>query len=81
MPLAILKKQVKDLPLAFTLDDSLAMSPSATLSTAQRVVVGARVSRTGNAVPQAGDLQGLSAPMAPSATGLKIQITEVIAGP
>ena len=81
MPLAILKKQVKDLPLTFTLDDSLAMSPSATLSTAQRVVVGARVSRTGNAVPQAGDLQGLSAPMAPSASGLKIQITEVITGP
>ncbi len=81
MPLAILKKQVKDLPLAFTLDDSLAMSPSATLSTAQRVVVGARISRTGNAVPQAGDMQGLSAPMAPGASGLKIQITEVVAGP
>jgi cytochrome c-type biogenesis protein CcmH len=81
MPLAILKKQVKDLPLAFTLDDSLAMSPAATLSTAQRVVVGARVSRSGNAVPQAGDLQGLSAPMLPHAIGLRIQITEVIAGP
>ncbi len=81
MPLAILKKQVKDLPLTFTLDDSLAMSPAATLSTAPRVVVGARVSRSGNAAPQAGDLQGLSAPMAPSATGLKIQITEVVAGP
>lgn len=81
MPLAILKRQVKDLPLAFTLDDSLAMSPAATLSTAQRVVVGARVSRSGNAVPQAGDLQGLSAPTAPHAIGLRIQITEVIAGP
>jgi cytochrome c-type biogenesis protein CcmH len=51
------------------------------LSTAQRVVVGARVSRSGNAVPQAGDLQGLSAPMSPHAIGLRIQITEVIAGP
>jgi cytochrome c-type biogenesis protein CcmH len=81
MPLAILKKQVKDLPLAFTLDDSQAMSPTATLSTAPRVVVGARVSRSGNAAPQAGDLQGLSTPMAPSATGLKIQINEVVAGP
>ncbi len=81
MPLAILKKQVKDLPLAFTLDDSLAMTPAARLSTAQRVIVGARVSRSGNAVPQAGDLQGLSPPMANRASGLKIQITEVITGP
>lgn len=81
MPLAILRKQVKDLPLAFTLDDSMAMSPAARLSSAPRVLVGARISASGNATPQAGDLQGFSAPVAPGAAGLAIQITEVVATP
>ena len=78
MPLAILRKQVRDLPLKFTLDDSLAMSPAATLSSAQRVVVGARISKSGNAMTQPGDLQGFSAPVAPGASGLAIEIAEVV---
>lgn len=78
MPLAILKKRVRDLPLAFTLDDSLAMSPQARLSQATRVVVGARVSKSGQAMPQPGDLEGLSAPVAPGASGLKLVIAEVV---
>jgi cytochrome c-type biogenesis protein CcmH len=81
MPLAIVRKQVKDLPLTFKLDDSMAMSPAAKLSTTPRVVVGARVSASGQATPQAGDLQGFSAPVAPGATGLTIQITDVVATP
>lgn len=81
MPLAILRKQVKDLPFSFTLDDSMAMTPEARLSTTPRVVVGARISARGDATPQPGDLQGYSAPVAPGAAGLKIQISEVIATP
>ena len=81
MPLAILRKQVKDLPLTFTLDDSMAMSPAAKLSSTPRVVVGARISASGNATAQAGDLQGFSAPVAPGAAGLKIQIADVVATP
>ena len=53
MPLAILRKQVKDLPLTFTLDDSMAMSPAARLSSAPRVVVGARISKRGEATAAA----------------------------
>ena len=66
MPLAILRVQVQDLPLEFTLDDSMAMQPSMKLSNFEQVVVGARISASGNALPQSGDLQGNTEPMAVS---------------
>jgi cytochrome c-type biogenesis protein CcmH len=75
MPLAILRKQVKDLPLQFSLDDSMAMSPAAKISTAGRVVVGARVSKSGQAMPQPGDLEGFSAPVTAGANGIKVEIS------
>jgi len=78
MPLAILRKQVKDLPITFTLDDSMAMSPASALSSASLVIVGARVSKSGNAMPQPGDLAGQSAPVKVGATGLKIEIKEAV---
>jgi cytochrome c-type biogenesis protein CcmH len=79
MPLAILRKQVKDLPLQFRLDDSLAMSPTARLSGVPMVIVGARISHSGNAMPQGGDLQGLGAAVAVGATGLHIEINQEVA--
>ena len=60
MPLAIVRKQVKDLPLNVVLDDSMAMTPRARLSSFERVYVGARISKAGSAMPEAGDLQGRS---------------------
>jgi cytochrome c-type biogenesis protein CcmH len=78
MPLAMIRKQVRDLPLTFKLDDSMAMSPAARLSSAERVVVGARISKRGDATAQPGDLQGLSAPVSPGAAGLKLEISEVV---
>jgi cytochrome c-type biogenesis protein CcmH len=78
MPLAILRKQVRDLPLKFTLDDSMAMSPQMKLSSATRVVVGARISKRGDATAQPGDLQGLSAPMSPRSADLKLEIKDTV---
>jgi cytochrome c-type biogenesis protein CcmH len=78
MPLAILRKKVSDLPLDFKLDDSLAMSPAAKLSSVQQVVVGARISKSGNAMPQPGDWQVISSPVAVGAKGLKLEIAEKV---
>ena len=74
MPLAIVRTQVKNLPFDFKLDDSQAMSPAARLSGAKRVIVGARISKSGEAMPQPGDLEGLSAPVDVGAAGVVVEI-------
>ncbi|MEO5660016.1 MAG: c-type cytochrome biogenesis protein CcmI [Polaromonas sp.] len=74
-PLAVLRKQVKDLPVAFVLDDSMSMIPDAKLSSFPMVVVGARVSKSGSATPTPGDLEGLTEPVRPGAKNLKIRIS------
>ena len=78
MPLAILRHQVKDLPLDFKLDDSTAMAPQMRLSLHPQVVIGARISKSGQAMPTAGDLTGQSAPVANNARGVAIEINEVV---
>ena len=78
MPVAILRKTVRDLPIQFSLDDSSSMSPAATLSGAGTVVVEARISKSGNAMRQSGDLAGLSEPVPVGASGLKIEIRDVV---
>ena len=78
MPLAAERKQVKDLPYKFTLDDSKSMSPQVRLSGATQVVISARISKSGNAIAQPGDLQGQSAPVALGVKDLRIDIREVV---
>jgi cytochrome c-type biogenesis protein CcmH len=78
MPLAVLRRKVKDLPFEFSLDDSMAMSPSLKLSSFDKVVVIARISRSGNPTPQKGDLEAVTGPLAPVAKGIRIEIVKVV---
>ena len=74
MPLAVLRRQARELPVKFVLDDSMAMSPESRLSAHASVVVGARISKSGNATPRPGDLQGLSAAVKVGADNVNIVI-------
>ena len=78
MPLAVIRKTVQDLPLTFTLDDSMAVMPSMKLSSVDKVVVGVRISKSGNATPTPGDLQGLSQPVAIGTKGIVITIDSLV---
>ena len=77
MPLAILKRQVSELPVSFTLDDSMAMAPEMKLSKFGAVVVGARISKSGQAMPMAGDLTGQSAPVKAGTRSIELVIDSV----
>lgn len=78
MPLAILQLRVSDLPRAFVLDDSSAMSPDATLSRANRVQVEIRISRSGTAAARPGDLSGVLPDVAVHADGLELVADTVV---
>ncbi|MBK8639691.1 MAG: c-type cytochrome biogenesis protein CcmI [Chromatiaceae bacterium] len=68
MPLAVKRLRVADLPVTVTLDDSLAMTPEMRLSSFPQVMVGARISASGQAVPQSGDLEGERGPLTTAET-------------
>ena len=78
MPLAIVRTTAGEWPRAFRLDDSMAMTPATKLSGASEVVVEARISKTGNATPSPGDLQGASATVKPGARDVLIVINDVV---
>jgi len=80
MPLAIFKTTVSQLPFNFTLDDSTAMAPDRKLSAAGEVMVKVRVTKSGNAMPQSGDLSGSLGPVKVGAKGLKLEIKDQIPG-
>ena len=74
MPVALLRKQGRDLPLDFALDDTLAMTREARLSQNAEVLLGVRVSRRGDAIPAPGDLEGELGPVKLGSTGLKLEL-------
>jgi cytochrome c-type biogenesis protein CcmH len=74
MPVAIMRATKKDLPFTFRLDDSNSMMPSRKLSDVAMVVIVARLSKSGQAMPQSGDLEGMSQPVKPGTDGITIVI-------
>jgi cytochrome c-type biogenesis protein CcmH len=77
MPLAILRLPAGNWPASFQLDDSLAMSPELKLSGFDQVVVQARVSRSGQALPQTGDLIGQTTALKPGTRGIELRLDQV----
>lgn len=78
MPLAIMRKAARELPATFKLDDSMAMAPDMKVSNFTRLVVGARISKSSNATPRPGDLQGMSGTVTNGSTGIMVLIdTEI----
>lgn len=78
MPLAVARTTVRDLPYSFKLDDSMAMAPGAQISGQSQVVVVARVSKSGKAAPAKGDIEGVSKPVAPGASGVAVVMSRVL---
>ncbi|HEY2817093.1 MAG TPA: c-type cytochrome biogenesis protein CcmI [Casimicrobiaceae bacterium] len=78
VPLAVMRIHGRELPATFHLDDSMGMVPEMKLSATPRVIVEARVSKSGNAKASAGDLRGTSAPVAPGDGNVHIVINEVV---
>jgi cytochrome c-type biogenesis protein CcmH len=79
MPLAIQRRSSAELPVTLVLDDSMGMVDSLKLSSFDSVVVGARISASGNASARSGDLQGFSAPIPVSGDAkVELVIDEVV---
>jgi cytochrome c-type biogenesis protein CcmH len=74
MPVAIVRATKKDLPFTFQLDDSTSPMPSRKLSSAGPVVIVARLSKSGQAMPQSGDLEGTSQPVQVGGDGVTVVI-------
>jgi cytochrome c-type biogenesis protein CcmH len=74
MPVSIVRASRKDLPFTFQLDDSTSPMPSRKLSSAGPVVIVARLSKSGQAMPQSGDLEGTSQPVKSGVEGITIVI-------
>jgi cytochrome c-type biogenesis protein CcmH len=78
MPVSIVRATMKDLPFTFRLDDSTSPMPSRKLSDVGPVVIVARLSKSGEAMPKSGDLQGTSQPVKPGVNGITVTIDREI---
>jgi cytochrome c-type biogenesis protein CcmH len=78
VPLAVVRASPKALPMKFALDDSQAMAPGMNISSVQALRIEARISKTGKATPEPGDLEGASAVVQPGARDVNVVIDKVV---
>lgn len=78
MPLAIVRKQVSDLPLSININDSMAMQPNLHLADFKQLKIIARISKTGDASTQKGDLIGSTEISLPISQAVSITINQAV---
>jgi len=78
MPLAIRRLTAGELPYRFTLDDSVSMAAGDKLSNHAEVMITARVSKSGQAMPQSGDLEGRTGPVKLGRQDVALSIDRVL---
>ena len=70
MPLAVLKRSAAELPLDFVLSDAASMVKGSGISTANEVIVTAKISKSGDALNTETELQATAGPVDPAAAGV-----------
>ncbi len=78
MPLAVLRTRAAELPLQFTLDDSLSMDPNSRLSSVNEIEVEARISKSGLAKQEPGDLLSPAQTVKLGANGVALRVAKVV---
>ena len=77
MPVAVLKVPANEFPMSFTLNDALAMNPSAPLSQLSEASIEVRISKTGMAKPEAGDLISAAQTIKVGANNARLLVDQV----
>ena len=77
MPLAVIRTRVAELPLKFSLDDSLALPGGQSLSGFRTVTIEARVAKAGKAQSSSGDLFGTRSQVKTGSKNVRLVIDQV----
>lgn len=78
MPRAISVKKARDLPASFLLTDGMGARPDLKISNVPQLIISARITKSGKAMPESGDLQGFSQTVKPGDNNINIVIDRQI---
>jgi cytochrome c-type biogenesis protein CcmH len=78
MPVAVSRQSYSSQPFEFQISDAQSMTAERKLSSYDSVILEARISASGNAIRQGGDLIGTSKPLKPGSTAIELLIDQVV---